>query len=46
YKIHLVQELNEDDFDRRIVFCDLMMERIAEDPNYLSNVVFSDEATF
>ncbi|EFN82646.1 hypothetical protein EAI_11103, partial [Harpegnathos saltator] len=46
YKIHLVQELNEDDFDRRIEFCDLMMEKIAKDPNYLSNVVFSDEATF
>ncbi|EFN85686.1 hypothetical protein EAI_09677, partial [Harpegnathos saltator] len=46
YKIHLVQELNEDDFDRRIEFCDLMMEKIAEDPNYLSNVLFSNEATF
>jgi len=46
YKAHLVQELNEDDFDRRIEFCELMMERIDEDPNFLSNIVFSDEATF
>jgi len=28
YKAHLVQELNEDDFDRRIEFCELMVERI------------------
>lgn len=36
YKIRLVQELSNDDFDRRIEFCELM-ERINEDPNYLSN---------
>ncbi|EFN86394.1 hypothetical protein EAI_12102, partial [Harpegnathos saltator] len=39
-----VQELSDNDFDRRIEFCELM-ERIDEDPNYLSNIVFSDEAT-
>ncbi|EFN79651.1 hypothetical protein EAI_12675, partial [Harpegnathos saltator] len=44
YKVHLVQELSDDDFDRRIEFCELIMERI--DPNYLSNIVFSDEATY
>ncbi|EFN85917.1 hypothetical protein EAI_03765, partial [Harpegnathos saltator] len=46
YKVHLVQELSYDDFDRRIEFSELMMERIDEDPNYLSNIVFSEEATF
>lgn len=46
YKLHLCQELSEDDFDRRIEFCDLMMEMIAEDPLLLNNIVFSDEATF
>jgi len=46
YKVHLVQEPNDDDFDRRIEFCELMMERIDEDPNFLSNIVFSDEGTF
>jgi len=44
YKVHLVQELNDDNFDRRIEFCELMMERIDKDPNFLSNIVFSDEA--
>lgn len=47
YKIHLVQELNNDDYDRHIEFCELlMMERIDKDSNFLSNIVFSDEAIF
>ena len=46
YKIHLVQELNEDDPDRRLEFCELMMNRINAAPNFLNNIVFSDEATF
>lgn len=46
YKIHLVQELNEDDPDRRIEFCETMMDRIDEDPPFLYNIAFSDEATF
>jgi len=28
YKINLVQELNENDFDRRIKFCELMMKKL------------------
>lgn len=46
YKIYLVQELNDDDFDRRIEFCETMMQRIDAEPNFLFNIVFSDEATF
>jgi len=46
YKIHLVQELNEDDPDRRIEFCETMMNKIDEDPPFLYNIVFSDKATF
>lgn len=42
----LVQELNEDDPDRRIEFCETMMEMITENPILLQNIVFSDEATF
>lgn len=45
FKIHLVQELN-DDFDRRLEFCKLMMERIDAEPEFLYNVGFSDKATF
>lgn len=46
YKIHLHQELNEDDYDRRLEFCEIMMGWIDENPNFLYNIVFSDEATF
>jgi len=31
YKIHFVQELNEDHFDRRNEFYELMMQRIDEE---------------
>lgn len=46
YKIHLLQELQEDDWDRRMEFCEIMMKKCDEDPNFLNSIVFSDEATF
>ena len=46
YKIHLVQELSEDDFDRRMEFCDIMMRKFDENQNFFNRIVFSDEATF
>ena len=46
YKIHLVQELHEDDFDRRLQFCELMSEMIMNDANLLFNTCFSDECSF
>jgi len=42
----LVQELSEDDFDRCVQFCDLIMEMINNDPLFLDNIIFSDETTF
>lgn len=41
-----VQELNKDDFDRRMEFCELIMRKIDDDSNFLFNIVLSDEATF
>jgi len=46
YKIQHFQELGEDDYDRRIQFCELMTERINAQPNFLKNICFSDEASF
>ncbi|XP_025267674.1 uncharacterized protein LOC112639065 [Camponotus floridanus] len=46
YKIHPVQELSEDDFDRRVEFCEDVMQRIDMDPEFATKIVFSDEATF
>jgi len=42
----LVQELPKDDFNKRVQFCDLIVEMINDDPLFLDNIVFSDEATF
>lgn len=46
FKVHLVQELSEDDFDRRLEFSEIMMTRIDANPNFLYEIIFSDEATF
>lgn len=46
FKVKLVHKLNEDDFDRRVEFCEDMMGRIVEDPFLPSNIAFTDEATF
>lgn len=46
FKVKLVQELNEDDPDRRNEFSETMTELIIADPQFLRNIVFSDEATF
>lgn len=46
YKIRLVQELNEDDFDRRLQFCEIMSERAMHNGNFVFNVCFSDECSF
>ncbi|KAJ8935269.1 hypothetical protein NQ318_023155 [Aromia moschata] len=46
FKVKLVHALNEDDFDRRVEFSENMMTRIVDDPNFPSNIAYSDEATF
>lgn len=46
YKVHLVQELTEDDPDRRIEFCEIMQNVCNHNPRFLRNILFSDEATF
>lgn len=46
YKIKLVQELNEDDPDRRLQFCEEMMDKCHRDPLLIQNIIFSDESTF
>lgn len=46
YKIVLVQELSEDDPDRRMQFCQTLMDMCNTNPLLVKNIVFSDEATF
>lgn len=46
YKVIPVQELFEDDFDRRNEFCEQMQNLCNRDYNLVKNIIFSDEATF
>lgn len=46
FKIRLVQELNEDDFDRRLQFCEVVSEMINDNQNYMFDICFSDECSF
>ena len=40
YKIHLTQELYEDDFDCRIEFCESMMLNIDKNLLFVVNIIF------
>lgn len=46
YKLQVVQELGDDDPDKRIEFCELMTNLIAREPNTTKNICFSDECSF
>lgn len=46
YRVKLVHELNEDDPDRRIQFCEEMEQLIHDDPEIVKKICFSDESTF
>lgn len=46
YKIQNYQRLSEDDYDRRIEFCEEMTQKIQNDPSLVRNICFSDESTF
>ena len=46
YKMQIHQQLYDDDFDRRIEFCETMTNFINENQNIVQNICFSDECTF
>lgn len=46
YKITILQELTEDDPDRRLQFCEQMMDLLDRNVLQIENVLFSDESTF
>lgn len=43
YKVKIIHEFQEDDFDNRINFCKVMMKRCERDLNFSSKIVFSNE---
>jgi len=46
WKHTIVQELKIDDIPTRLQFCRLMIERHTQDPSFIFDINFSDEATF
>jgi len=46
YHITLVQELQDNHFQQRILFCQWALQMIENDPHFFNFVLFSDEAKF
>jgi len=46
YKPRLLHALNEDDPDRRVEFCEWILESSQEDPTLLDRILWTDEAIF
>lgn len=46
YKMKILQELGDDDPDRRIQFCETMTDKIQQEPTLTKNICFSDECAF
>lgn len=46
YKVFPVHELNECDGDRRLEFCERIMDLCQLNPHFSNRILFSDEATF
>lgn len=43
YEVHLLQELSEDDPDRRVKFCQEIMDRSEQQTDFVNPILFSDE---
>ena len=46
YHIELHQELHDEDFQRRVTYCQWLRGQIEVNQNFLKSIMFSDEATF
>lgn len=46
YKIHITQVLHPGDSDRRVAFCRILMDQLEQNPNFLNDVMFTDECKF
>ena len=46
YKIQVVQHLQDDDYSARVDGCNLLIDKIDNGNRFLSNLIFSAEATF
>lgn len=46
FKYQLHQHLYADDGDRRVVFCDWLLQNHRDNPNFINFILFSDESRF
>ena len=46
YRPRLLQALNDDDLDRRIEFCEWLLQESSHDPSLLDRILWTDEAIF
>ena len=46
YHVKLTQQLERNDFNSRLLFCQWAQSTLQQDPSFFSYVLFSDEATF
>ena len=46
YRPRLVIELNEDDQDRRVEFCELMLDKFQTEPNFVHKILWTVESIF
>ena len=46
YKLQLVQRLEPNDMPKRVEFANTMLDRLGADPDFMTKIFFSDEATF
>ena len=46
YRPRLLQALNDDDLDRRIEFCEWLLQESSHDPSVLDRILWTDEAIF
>ncbi|WP_209391486.1 hypothetical protein, partial [Chryseobacterium sp. RR2-3-20] len=46
FKFNKVQALKVEDYARRVAFCEFLLVRIQEDPNFLSKIIWTDETKF
>nr|CAI5846584.1 unnamed protein product [Callosobruchus analis] len=45
-KVMLVQQLDDDDPDRRLQFCEWIQEMVIREPGFMGSIIWSDEAQF
>lgn len=46
YKVQKMNQIFPEDLERRLVFCETIMERANNDDNFIKNIFFTDESTF